>query len=250
MPHVSRKLAENLYCYIWQGRGNNCNTCFYTNVLRGERPHVIIDPGSIVNELGEPCFNSLELTMKRDGFKIEDIGLVINTHIHTDHCEATEAIVEKSRQKNKKDKAIQSLIALSREEEEYRRTVGEKLLGMLGSKAPQFEPFIYLTEGDLSLGKERKINLQILHTPGHSPGSISIYWPDGKVLIPGDVIFYGSVGRTDFPGGSITTLKQSIDKLSKLDIEYLIPGHNTEYGSTIEGKEKVKRNFQAVRVLI
>ena len=121
---------------------------------------------------------------------------------------------------------------------------------MLGLKVPQFKPFIYLVEGDLILGKERQLNLQILHTPGHSPGALSIYWADNKVLIPGDVVFYGGVGRTDFPGGSITLLKQSIEKLSKLEVEYLLPGHSTEYGSIIEGKDKVERNFQAVRFLI
>jgi glyoxylase-like metal-dependent hydrolase (beta-lactamase superfamily II) len=121
---------------------------------------------------------------------------------------------------------------------------------MLGLKVPQFEPFIYLVEGDLILGKERKINLQVLHTPGHSPGSLSIYWPDNRVLISGDVVFYGGVGRTDFPGGSITLLKQSIEKLSKLEVDYLLPGHSTEYGGIIEGKERVERNFQAVRFLI
>jgi glyoxylase-like metal-dependent hydrolase (beta-lactamase superfamily II) len=84
MPHHSRKLAENLYFYIWQGRGNNCNTCLFTNVIRGGRPHVIIDPGSIVNELREPCFDSLLMAIQEDGFKIEDIGLIINTHTHPD----------------------------------------------------------------------------------------------------------------------------------------------------------------------
>ncbi|HJX70072.1 MAG TPA: MBL fold metallo-hydrolase [Dehalococcoidia bacterium] len=250
MPHRSRKLAENLYFYIWQGRGNNCNTCLFTNVIRGGRPHVIIDPGSIVNELRETCFDSLLMAMQGDGFKVEDIGLIINTHTHPDHCEAMEAIVQKSEQKSEKGKATQALIALSREEEEYHRTVGEKLYGMLGLKVPQFKPFIYLVEGDLILGKERQLNLQILHTPGHSPGALSIYWADNKVLIPGDVVFYGGVGRTDFPGGSITLLKQSIEKLSKLEVEYLLPGHSTEYGSIIEGKDKVERNFQAVRFLI
>jgi glyoxylase-like metal-dependent hydrolase (beta-lactamase superfamily II) len=177
------------------------------------------------------------MAMQGDGLKVEDIGLIINTHTHPDHCEAMEAIVQKSEQKSEKGKATQALIALSKEEEEYHRTVGEKLYGMLGLKVPQFEPFIYLVEGDLILGKERKINLQVLHTPGHSPGSLSIYWSDNKVLIPGDVIFYGGVGRTDFSGGSITLLKQSIEKLSKLEVDYLLPGHSTEYGGIIEGKE-------------
>ena len=250
MPYLSRQLTDNLYCYLWQGRGNNCNTYLLANVLRGKRPHIIIDPGCTVNELREPCFDSLLLSMQRDGFKIEDIGLIINTHTHPDHCGVTELIVERSRQKGEKGKITQAFVALSREEEEYHRTTGGRLFSMLGLKVPQFEPFIYLVEGDLSLGKEKKINLQILHTPGHSPGSISLYCPQNKVLISGDVVFYGGVGRTDFPGGSITVLKQSIEKLSRLEVEYLLPGHSTEYGSIIEGKERVERNFEAVRFLI
>jgi len=250
MQHSSRQLIDNLYCYLWQGRGNNCNTYLLANVLRGKRPHIIIDPGCSVNELREPCFDSLLLSMQGDGFKIEDIGLIINTHTHPDHCAATEVIVQRSGQEGGKDKINQALVALSSEEEEYYRTMGGRLFSMMGLKAPQFEPFIYLVEGDLSLGKEKKINLQILHTPGHSPGSISIYWPDNKVLITGDVVFYGSVGRTDFPGGSITVLKQSIEKLSRLEVEYLLPGHSTEYGSIIEGKERVELNFKAVRFII
>ena len=251
MLHRSIKLVDGLVCYIWQGRGNNANTYLFANVLRGDRPHVIVDPGFTVNEVGERCFDSLTAVMQQDGFNMEDIGLIINTHTHPDHCQATEAVVQKSALKERKGKVSQALTALSREEEEYYRTVGERMFGMFGMKMAKLEPFIYLTEGDLSLGKdEKRIDLQILHTPGHSPGSISIYWPDKKVLITGDLIFYGGVGRTDFPGGSITILKQSIEKLSALDVEYLLPGHSTESGSIIESKVLVEHNFRAVKFLI
>jgi hydroxyacylglutathione hydrolase len=234
------QLAENFYCYIWQGRGNNCNTCLFTNVLRGEQPHVIIDPGHITNEFREDCFNHLTKAIETDGFKINDIGLIINTHSHSDHCEANESIIQKS----------SANVALSEEEEEFRHTLGKRMYSMFGVKAPQFTPFFYLKEGNLSLGNSNKIELQILHTPGHSPGSICLYWPDNKLLITGDVVFYGSIGRTDFPGGSLSELKKSIDKLSRLDVECLVPGHSTELGSTIRGKQNVERNFQAVKLFI
>lgn len=251
MPHSSRQITEGLYCYIWQGRGNNCNTYLFANVLRGGRPHVIVDPGFLANELREPCFDSLLMSMQRDGLKVEDIGLIINTHTHPDHCQATETIVQRSFRKEEKGKKVgQALTALSREEEEYYKTVGERVFGMFGMEVANLEPFIYLGEGDLSLGKgERKIDLQILLTPGHSPGSICLYWQDKRTLITGDVVFYGSVGRTDFPGGSIATLRQSIEKLSSLEVEYLLPGHSTEYGSIVEGKEMVRRNFNAIQFL-
>ena len=196
----------------------------------------MIDPGHTVNELNEDCFSYLTKAIEADGFKLDDIGLIINTHSHSDHCEANESIIRKSKAK----------VTLSQEEEEFRQTLGKKMCSMFGVKPPQFTPFFYLKEGNLSLGDSNKIELQILHTPGHSPGSICLYWPDNKLLITGDVVFYGSIGRTDFPGGSIIELKKSIDKLSKLDVEYLVPGHSTELGSIIKGKKNVEHNFQAV----
>ena len=251
MPHSSRQIIDGLYCYIWQGRGNNCNTYVLANVLRGERPHVIIDPGFVVNEMGERCFDSLMVAMQRDGLTAEDIGLIIDTHTHPDHCQATEIIVEKSSRKAGKGKMGQAIVALSGEEEEYYKTVGERMFGMFGMKLARLDPFLRLTEGDLSLGTgQGKVDLQVLLTPGHSPGSICLYWPAKAVLMTGDVVFHGSVGRTDFPGGSITILKQSIEKLSQLDVEHLLPGHSTEYGSIVEGREMVRRNFNAIRFLV
>jgi hydroxyacylglutathione hydrolase len=232
------KLAENCYCYIWQGKGNNCNTCLFTNLLRGERPHVVIDPGHITNEFREDCFDHLTKAIETDGFKVDDIGLIINTHSHSDHCEANEVVIQKSK----------ANVAISEEEDDFRRT--NRMYSTFGIKAPQFTPFFYLKEGTLNLGAHNKTAFQILHTPGHSPGSICLYWQDIKLLITGDVVFYGSIGRTDLPGGSISELKKSIDKLSRLDVEYLVPGHSTEFGSLIKGKQNIERNFQAVKLFI
>jgi hydroxyacylglutathione hydrolase len=87
----------------------------------------------------------------------------------------------------------------------------------------------------------------VILTPGHSPGSVCLYLADKKVLITGDVVFFMSVGRTDFPGGNTAALKDSIDRLSKLDVEYIVPGHNTEPNGIIRGKDRVMRNFEAVQ---
>jgi hydroxyacylglutathione hydrolase len=239
--HKSMKLAENFYCYVWQGRGNNCNAILWPAVLRGERPHVLIDPGHVSNELGESCFDSLAQAMEKDGFKMEDIGLVIGTHSHPDHIEATELVVEKSG----------ALFTLSREEDEFYRTIGKAFFQAFGDKPMQFNPSFYLKEGDLSLGaKNNKMAVKVFLTPGHSPGSISLYLEEDKILISGDVVFAGSVGRTDFPGGSPSLLRKSIDELSQLDVEYLVPGHSTEMGSIIVGKDKVRRNFYTVKMFI
>jgi len=239
--HKSVQLAEKFYCYVWQGRGNNCNASLWPLVLRGEHPHVLIDPGHVSNELGEPCFDSLAQAMEGDGFKMEDVGLIIATHSHPDHIEATELVVEKSG----------ALFTLSREEDEFHRTVGMSYFQMFGGKPPQVNPSFYLKEGNLSLGaKDEKVEVKVLFTPGHSPGSISLYMEEGKILISGDVVFAGSIGRTDFPGGSPSLLRKSIDELSQLDVEYLVPGHSTEMGSIVAGKDKVRRNFYTVKMFI
>ena len=238
-------LLENLYCYIWSGKGNNCNSYIFTNVLRGDRPHVLVDPGHVVNESHERCLEQLLSAMGRDSIEPEDIGLIINTHCHPDHCEANESLVVRS--KTSPGKSGQSLIAIHQGEEEYRREMGE-FMARISGRGIEFEPSFYLKDGDLSLGKEGNLNVNILHTPGHSPGSICIYWPDNRVLITGDVLFSGGIGRTDLPNGNSRMLKQSIERLSELDIEYLLPGHSTQFGGMIKGQDKVKQNFASVRL--
>ena len=89
--------------------------------------------------------------------------------------------------------------------------------------------------------------MDCFHSPGHSPGHITIYWPDKKVLIAGDVIFYRSTGRVDLPGGSAKTLRQSIERLSQLDIEYLLCGHPYGHPGIIRGKAAVQENFEFIK---
>jgi hydroxyacylglutathione hydrolase len=239
--HKCVQLTEKFYCYVWQGRGNNCNTILVPSVLRGERPHVLVDPGHVRNETGESCFDSLTQAMERDGFKMDDVGLVIATHSHPDHIEAADLVVGENG----------VLFALSREEEEFYHKAGKAFYETFGFKPLRVTPSFYIKEGDLSLGaKNDRVAVKVVLTPGHSPGSISLYLEDDKILISGDVVFAGSVGRTDFPGGSVSLLRKSIDKLSELDVEYLVPGHSTGAGGIIAGKDKVRRNFYTVKMFI
>jgi glyoxylase-like metal-dependent hydrolase (beta-lactamase superfamily II) len=178
--------------------------------------------------------------MEKDGFKMEDVGLVITTHSHPDHFEAVEPAIEKSG----------ALLTLSREEDEFYGDVGKMFFQGYGARAPAIKPSFYLKEGDLSLGTKNKLAMKVLLTPGHSPGSLSFYLEEEKILLSGDVVFFGSIGRTDFPGGTPSLLRKSIDKLSQLDVEYLVPGHSTEMGNIIAGRDKVRHNFYMVKMLI
>ena len=99
-------------------------------------------------------------------------------------------------------------------------------------------PFHPLTEGqDVSVGSHR---LRVLHTPGHTPGSVS-FLGDGFVIV-GDTLFHGSIGRTDFPGSSTDQLIQSIrQKLLVLDdATGVYPGHGPQ---TTIGRERGENPF-------
>jgi len=241
MYHSSVTLTGNCRCYVWQGRGNNCNTVLLPGLLRGDRQHVLVDPGHTMNELGEPCFESLTHALQSDGFSIEEVGLVIGTHCHLDHIEATDLIVKEGG----------ALFTLSAEEHEFYRTTGRMFFQALGGEAPGVDPFFYIKEGDLSLGTgDDRAAIKVFLTPGHSPGSVSLYLETERILITGDVVFAGSVGRTDFPGGSPSLLRQSIDRLSQLEVEYLVPGHSTQAGSIIAGSDRVRRNFYGIKMFV
>lgn len=95
-----------------------------------------------------------------------------------------------------------------------------------------------LKEGDAIDGLP---GVEVLATPGHTPGGVCYYFASEKLLLSGDTLFAGSVGRTDFPGGDMATLMASLAKLVKLpDDTRVIPGHGPE---TTIGDEKASNPF-------
>ena len=89
--------------------------------------------------------------------------------------------------------------------------------------ASQVEDLLLYDEGDtLALGG---LTIQVLHTPGHSPGSVTLQVED--VLFSGDTLFAASCGRTDLPGGSYDQMMASLKRLGELEGDYkVLPGHN------------------------
>ncbi|MBI4163644.1 MAG: MBL fold metallo-hydrolase [Candidatus Aenigmarchaeota archaeon] len=85
-----------------------------------------------------------------------------------------------------------------------------------------------LKDGDVVKMGAREF--QVVHTPGHTPGSICLYDKKDKTLISGDTVFANGVGRTDLPGGDFDQLKGSLQRLSKMDVQKILPGH----GSVVE----------------
>jgi len=213
------KLEKGLYAYLWQNAyENNCNTY----VIDGEMT-VLIDPGHTRH------LSRVFHQMEEDGLSSEKIDVVIVTHSHPDHMEGLEVFA---------DKPIK--IAMSREEERYLLESGKFLFEMMTQPVPKFRIDFYLKEGELHLGEK---TFQVFQTPGHSPGSITIYWPERKVLFTGDLIFYGGIGRTDFLEGNSRLLMESIERMSRLDTELVLPGH----GDIVMGKNLILQNYEFIR---
>jgi len=212
------KLKDKIYVYEWTNYfDNNCNSYYI-----GGEVQALIDPG-LTRYLPD-----LLNQMSADGIKKENIRYIINTHSHPDHLQGSELF----------DPAT-AKIALHQKELEFLKGVGGELYGLFGIAVPQMQINFLLEEGDVTLGDQ---SFEIILAPGHSPGSIGLYWPTQKALFCGDVIFEQSVGRTDFPGGNGSLLKKSIISFSQLDLELLFPGHM----GIVEGKEKVQDNFNIV----
>lgn len=223
------QITEKIFGYLWRGSGNNCNTYLFA----GEKT-ILFDPGHIQNELGERCLEKLLAGMDQDGFNIEQLDLILCTHSHTDHCEAAVAL--------KAEKDIP--LAMHEAEEGHMETIARFFMQMTGKKPALPRIDIYLREGELEIGEKDK--LQILHTPGHSPGSLSFYFPGERALITGDAVFYGSIGRTDFPDGDLETLGQSVQKLDRIkEVDWLLPGHM----QPVHGQTAIQENYQLIRRL-
>lgn len=215
------KIAERLYAYPWRGNDNNCNSYVFAGVL-DQGKHVVIDPGHLMTPYyREPALTRLFDGMAADGLVSNAVGLVILTHGHPDHCEGALAFREEQK----------ALVALHQED--------ELSFVQFGGKVD-----LHLHEGALQLGS---VSVQVFHTPGHTPGHIALYWPEEKTLVTGDTVFYRSTGRTDFPGGDAHKLKESVDRLSNLDVERLLCGHAYGNSGIINGREEVRENFAGIR---
>jgi hydroxyacylglutathione hydrolase len=168
--------------------------------------------------------------MHQDGIEPGEIGVIVNTHLHIDHAAANKAFKEISGAK---------ILMHPVQQQNYQSVVinGNRMFGLT---PPEFTWDGALEDNRLNVGG---IELELVLSPGHAPESVCFYHRPAKVLVCGDVVFEMNTGRVDFPGGDGDTLKQSIETLSRMDIEYLLPGHM----GIIAGAEKVKANFDFIR---
>ena len=195
-----------------------------TYIIANEKKQCwIIDPGMYQQDEKEALFSFISDKQLQP-------QAIINTHAHLDHIFGVQALMDKYH-----------IPFLLHEQE-------TDVLKMAAGSATMFgfdfrdipKPTSYITAGKpLQLGDD---TLQVFHTPGHSPGSVSFYYPTGNWIISGDVLFSGSIGRTDLPGGNFDTLIKSIHTHL-----FTLPGETTVLSghgpATTIGEEKKHNPF-------
>jgi hydroxyacylglutathione hydrolase len=180
---------------------------------------VAVDPGAAASRMAD--------FLADNGLFCEAILL---THAHLDHIEGVAELVRRTG----------AAIYLHADDRALYERVQQQAVAFGLEVEPQPPIDSTLEHGQrLRFGG---IELEVRHVPGHSPGHVLFYSRDGGFALVGDVVFAGSIGRTDLPGGSMPTLMQSIRSqvLTLPDETVLYPGHGP---STTVGHERVGNPF-------
>lgn len=194
--------------------GTNC----YLVWKEGSSKAVLIDAG--------PAVRSILDFLERNGLELEAVLL---THGHPDHVVGAAEIAE----------ATGAAVYIHETDAQMIRLMPSAILSMLGVDELRFpEDYTAVDDGDVL--RLADMEIRVLHTPGHSPGSVSFHVDNA--VFDGDLIFRNSIGRTDFPGGDFEQLARSAkEKIFVLPAETKIyPGH---MGPTTVGWEKRTNPF-------
>ncbi|MCX5749996.1 MAG: MBL fold metallo-hydrolase [Candidatus Saganbacteria bacterium] len=178
----------------------NCSIIFD----EGSKEGIIIDPGEEAEKiLSFVNGNSLKITS------------IIATHGHFDHVTAVSELKEK----------LKAPFSVHKKDAFLLSEAVAPFAAMLGFKAGRAKIDRLLKDHDLIEFKNNQF--EVIHTPGHTQGSVCFYNRKGNVLFSGDTLFKGDVGRTDLPGGSTRQITQSVKKRLFVlpDETFVIPGH-------------------------
>ena len=178
------------------------------------RDAIVVDPGDEISRIQE--------IVKKHGLTVKAIVI---THAHIDHVGGAQKL----------RKATGAPVYMNRNDAELNAMMDVQA-GWLGVQPPETAQIDSdAKDGDvLAMGST---DFHVLHTPGHTQGSISLWIPSATMLVAGDTLFRDSIGRTDLPGGDGRQILRSIhDKLLPLPAEtVVVPGHGE---STTIGREK------------
>jgi hydroxyacylglutathione hydrolase len=190
-------------------------------ILGDEVTHeaIVVDPGDNIPEILS--------RLQKHGLTLRQI---VVTHAHIDHVGGAAQL----------RKSTGAPVLMNQQDLELLGMM-EMQAGWLGVPTPQVAPPDASAEDGLAIGLAT-LPAQVLHTPGHTPGSICLLFPDHHLLLAGDTLFAGSIGRTDLPGGDGERILRSLrERLLVLpDSTRVLPGHGPE---TTIGEERQSNPF-------
>jgi hydroxyacylglutathione hydrolase len=190
-------------------------------ILGDEVTHeaIVVDPGDNIPEILS--------RLQKHGLTLRQI---VVTHAHIDHVGGAAQL----------RKSTGAPVLMNQQDLELLGMM-EMQAGWLGVPTPQVAPPDASAEDGLAIGLAT-LPAQVLHTPGHTPGSICLLFPDHHLLLAGDTLFAGSIGRTDLPGGDGQQILRSLrERLLVLpDSTRVLPGHGPE---TTIGEERQSNPF-------
>ncbi len=161
--------------------------------------------------------------MKKAGVDAKKVERIVNTHLHFDHIGGN-FIFEKA------------LVGMHfKDAELLKKNKEATYYHFFGGEIKRDSVDFLLQDGDRIKTANHKF--VVVHTPGHTPGSICLYEPDKKILISGDTLFHHAIGRTDLMGGSDEDMLRSLEKILSLEFEMLFPGHGRAI--TRDAKRKI-----------
>jgi len=195
----------------------HCNCTILGDEITHEA--VVVDPGDNIPEILS--------RLQKHGLTLRQI---IVTHAHIDHVGGAALLRQSTGAPvvmNQRDLELLGMM--------------EMQAGWLGIPTPQVAPPDASAEDGLTVGLAT-LPAQVLHTPGHTPGSICLLLPDHDLLLAGDTLFAGSIGRTDLPGGDGRQILRSLRErlLALPDSTRVLPGHGPE---TTIGEERQSNPF-------
>jgi len=186
------------------------------------RESLIIDPGFSIEEA-----NTVLERIRRSRAKVK---YIVNTHGHFDHISGNGLLKD----------TLKAEILIHKDDACMLTDPSRNLSYMLGLTVLSPRPDRLLEDGEkIEVGE---LQLIVMHTPGHTEGSISLFCKEENAVFTGDTLFAGSVGRTDLPGASLQKLLKSLnERLLKLPDETIVyPGHG---GKTTIGRERRTNPF-------